>query len=384
MFGKRIRLFKLLGFAVNIDLSWLVLALLITWSLARGLFPYQYEHLPRLAYWFMGAAGAVGLFGSIIFHELCHSLVARRFGMPMKGITLFIFGGVAEMDEEPPGPKAEFLMAIAGPASSALVGALGFMIAALAAEWLPTPILGVIEYLTLINFVLMAFNLLPAFPLDGGRVLRAALWQWKKNFRWATRIASRLGSFFGAFLVILGILNILRGNAIGGIWQSMIGLFLGKAAKSSYDQAMLSSALEGETVRKFMNTEPVVAPAGILLKDLVERYVYRYHFKMFPVVEGGTLVGCITTRMIKEVPQEAWGARTVGDAAGRCSQENSISPDTPAVKALGLMGRTGNTRLMVVEHGALAGIVTLKDIMSLIATKRYLEENDQEQVRKVK
>ena len=245
MFGRRVRLFKLLGFAVHIDMSWLVLALLITWSLARGLFPYQYEKLSSITYWSMGAAGALGMFASIIFHELCHSLVARRFGLPMKGITLFIFGGVAEMDEEPPSPKAEFFMAIAGPASSILLGLFGYVVSVAGEEWLPVPVAGVLEYLTIINFVLAGFNLVPAFPLDGGRVLRSALWQWKKNFRWATRIASKLGSFFGTVLIFLGILNILRGNVIGGIWQSMIGFFLGNAARMSYHQVLMRRALEG-------------------------------------------------------------------------------------------------------------------------------------------
>jgi Zn-dependent protease len=374
MFGRRIRLFKLLGFAVHVDLSWLVLALLITWSLARGLFPYQYEKLPSLTYWSMGAAGALGMFASIIFHELCHSLVARRFGLPMKGITLFIFGGVAEMDEEPPGPKAEFFMAIAGPISSILLGVLGYAATTTGEAWLPDPVAGVLEYLTIINFILAGFNLLPAFPLDGGRVLRAALWQWKKNFRWATRIASKLGAFFGAVLIFLGILNVLRGNVISGIWQFMIGLFLRNAARMSYQQVLMRAALAGGTVRQLMNTGPVTAPASLSIKDLVEGYIYRYHYKMFPVVEGDTLVGSITTRRVKEVPRAEWASRTVGEVASRCSPENTIGPGVDAIKALGVMSRTGNSRLMVVEDGRLAGIITLKDIMGLLAVKLDLEE----------
>ena len=374
MFGKRIRLFKLLGFAVHVDLSWLLLALLITWSLARGFFPQQYEEFSSLTYWSMGAVGALGMFASIIFHELCHSLVARRFGLPMKGITLFIFGGVAEMDEEPPSPKAEFFMAIAGPLSSILLGLFGYAVIILGEGRLPAPIAGVIEYLTVINFILAGFNLVPAFPLDGGRVLRSALWQWKKNFRWATRIASKLGSFFGTVLIFIGILNILRGNVIGGLWQAMIGLFLGNAARMSYQQVLVRRALAGGTVRQLMSKEPVIAPASISIKDLVEGYIYQYHFKMFPVVDGGALVGGITTRMVKKVPQEEWDRRTVGEVASRLSPENSIGPDEDAVKALEAMSRTGNSRLMVVEGGRLVGIITLKDIMGLLAVRLDLEE----------
>ena len=173
MFGKRITLFKLFGFSVHVDLSWLVIAALITWSLAQGLFPHQFEGLPAAAYWIMGAAGAVGLFFSIVFHELFHSLAARRFGIPMTGITLFIFGGVAEMDDEPPNPKAEFFMAIAGPLSSIVLGVMFYALFIIAElqEW-PLIAAGVLGYLGVINWILAAFNLLPAFPLDGGRVLR--------------------------------------------------------------------------------------------------------------------------------------------------------------------------------------------------------------------
>jgi Zn-dependent protease len=336
MFGRRIRLFKLLGFAVHIDMSWLVLALLITWSLARGVFPYQYEKLSSATYWFMGGAGALGMFASIIFHELCHSLVARRFGLPMKGITLFIFGGVAEMDDEPPSPKAEFFMAVAGPASSILLGLFGYAITAAGKAWLPVPVAGVLAYLTFINFVLAAFNLVPAFPLDGGRVLRSALWQWKKNFRWATRIASKAGSFFGTVLIFLGILYVLRGDVISGIWQIMIGLFLGNAARMSYQQVVMRKALEGGTVRQFMNTEPVTAPGSISLKDLVEG-IYTGTTLKCSLLSREDRSWAASTRMVKEVPQGEWGRRTVGEVAGRCLPENTIGPDEDAIKALGVM-----------------------------------------------
>jgi Zn-dependent protease/predicted transcriptional regulator len=377
MFGRRIRLFKLLGFAVHVDPSWLVLALLITWSLSQGFFPEQYEKLPPLTYWAMGAAGALGMFASIVFHELSHSLVARRFGLPMRGITLFIFGGVAEMDDEPSSPKAEFFMAVAGPASSVLLGTAMFAVSAAGEAWLPIPVTGVLEYLAIINVILAAFNLVPAFPLDGGRVLRSALWHWKKNFRWATRIASKIGSFFGMALVLLGVLSILRGNVIGGIWQAMIGLFLGNAARMSYQQVLARRALEGGTIRQFMTKDPVVVPTSLALQDFVERYVYRHHFKMFPVVEGGVLAGCVTTRRLREVPQAEWGTRTVGEIAGRCSPENTIGPDVDAMQALGVMSRTGNSRLMVVEGGLLVGVITLKDIMGLLSVKLDLGDEEQ-------
>ncbi|MFW6129366.1 MAG: site-2 protease family protein, partial [Candidatus Aminicenantaceae bacterium] len=203
MFGKGITLIKLFGFKVKIDFSWLILGILITWTLAEGLFPHLYKDLSSLTYWLMGVAGALGLLFSIVFHELWHSLIARKFGLPMKGITLFVFGGVAEMSEEPPSPKAEFFMAVAGPISSAVLGLglFGVFFLGASGNW-PKSITGVINYLGFLNIILAGFNLLPAFPLDGGRVLRSVLWGWKDNIRWATRISSKIGGAFGIALIV--------------------------------------------------------------------------------------------------------------------------------------------------------------------------------------
>ena len=218
MFGRRVRLFKLLGFEVRIDLSWIVIAVLVTWSLADGLFPYLYPRLVKKVYWEMGVAGALGLFASIVFHEFCHSLVARKFGMAMKGITLFIFGGVAEMGEEPPTARAEFLMAAAGPLSSFFLSGVFYFIfqAGLSGDW-PEPVNGVLRYLYGINALLAVFNLLPAFPLDGGRILRSILWGTKQDLQWATRISAGIGSGFGIVLIVLGIFRVLGGD-IYGVW----------------------------------------------------------------------------------------------------------------------------------------------------------------------
>ncbi|OGW49644.1 MAG: peptidase M50 [Nitrospirae bacterium GWC2_57_9] len=376
MFGKGITLFRILGFAVRVDLSWLILALLVTWSLAVGLFPNARLGLAVSTYWWMGLAGAAGMFVSILFHEFCHSLVARRFGMPMKGITLFIFGGVAEMDDEPPGPRAEFYMAVAGPLSSIVLG-LAFYVALLALEGSKAlaAVTGVLGYLAFINWVLAAFNLIPAFPLDGGRVLRAALWHWKKDLRSATRIASRLGSAFGLVIIFLGVVNILLGNVIGGLWQFMIGMFLRSAAQMSYQQVLVRRSLQGAPVARFMNPDPVTAPASINIRELVENYLYRYHFKMLPVRDNGRLIGCISTQKIKSIPRGEWDRRTVAEAMDHCSAENSVRPDTDAMKAFSLMGRTGNNRLMVVEDDRLLGIITIRDIMGYLQTSMELEEN---------
>ena len=199
---RKIELFSLSGFKVSLDPSWFILAVLITWSLATSYFPFSYENLSKQTYWLMGVAGALGLFVSIVLHEFAHSWVARRNGLPMKGITLFIFGGVAEMTEEPPSPEVEFRVAVAGPIASIVISVACFAMTLAGRQVpLPVPVTGVLAYLALINLVLVAFNAVPAFPLDGGRVLRSVLWRWKEDLRWATRITSRIGGGFGLLLI---------------------------------------------------------------------------------------------------------------------------------------------------------------------------------------
>ncbi len=375
MFENRISLFKILGFQVWMDSSWLVLALLITWSLAEGYFPAEIEGLSKNTYWLMGAVGAVGIFGSIVFHELWHSLVARRYGLAMAGITLFIFGGVAEMTEEPPSARAEFMMAIAGPVSS--IGlAIGFLGLhnILQKTTLPPPVLAVIFYLGFINGLLAAFNLLPGFPLDGGRLLRAALWAWKDNFRWATGIASRTGSAFGIALILLGLFTFITGNIIGGIWYFLIGSFLRNAARASLQQAVMKQYLQGEAVQKFMNKDIITVAPSISVEELVEDYVYKHHFKMFPVLEDQKLVGCVSTAHVKEIAREDWANKKVGDVAESCSDENTISPDADAMDALSAMNRTGRSRLLVVEGDKLLGLISLRDLLQFLSLKLDLEK----------
>jgi Zn-dependent protease/predicted transcriptional regulator len=373
MFGKRITLFRLLGFTVQVDASWLILAILVTWSLATGLFPSYYPGLIKATYWWMGVSGAIGLFASIVFHEFCHSLVARRYGLPIKGITLFIFGGVAEMEKEPESPRTEFLMAAAGPVSSMLLAGAFFVFGTAGAGAWSTPVRAILMYLAYINAMLAGFNLLPAFPLDGGRVFRSALWHWKDNLRWATRIASRVGSGFGFGFIFLGVFSLLTGNLIGGIWWFLIGMFVRNASQSSYQQVLLKRALEGEPVRRFMKPDPVTVKPLTSLEGLVEDYVYRYHYKMFPVVEGDRLVGVVTLKQLKEVARAEWGRITVGQVAERCTAANTVDADSDALEAMARMSRTGNSRLLVLDGGRLVGILALKDLLKFLAIKMDFE-----------
>ncbi len=374
MFSKAIPLFKLRGFQVNLDASWLILAFLITWTLAVSYFPMQQPGLSPAAYWAMGVGGALGLFVSIVLHELGHATIARRDGVPMKGITLFLFGGVAQMDREPPTAKSEFRMAIAGPIVSYVLAAVFYVAYGLAqGSGAPAAAVGVLLYLAVINAVLATFNLLPAFPLDGGRVLRSALWARNKDLRKATRTASQAGSFFGILFIVLGVMSIFGGNFIGGMWWALIGMFLRGASQMSYRQVEIREALEGTPVSQFMKTDPVTVRPDLSVQELVDDYVYRHHHHMFPVVSGPRLKGCVSTGQIKNVPKEQWPHTTVAQIFAPCSEENTIAPSTDSMKALAQMQKTGNSRMLVAEDENLIGVVTLKDLLGFLAVKLDLD-----------
>jgi len=374
MFGKGIHLFKLFGFGVELDWSWLIIAALVVWSLAAGYFPAFYPDMATTTYWWMGVVGAVGLFASIVVHEFSHSLVARRYGLEMRGIRLFVFGGVAQMDEEPNTPLAEFMMAIAGPITSVLIAALAYGVYSLGVrlDW-STPPRAVLFYLAWINGLLVVFNMIPAFPLDGGRVLRSALWKIKDDLRWATRIATYAGSVFAVFLIVMGLMSLFTGNFIGGMWWVLLGLFLRAASESSYQQVLVHRVLGNVPVKRVMRTDVQTVSPSISIEELVDNHIYRHHFKMFPVTENGHLLGCITTRRIKEVPREEWSTRTVGELAQECTADNSISPDMDAMQAFKMMTSDGESRLLVVEDDQLRGVISLKDVSRLISLKLELE-----------
>lgn len=376
MFGQSIILFRLVGIDVKVDFSWLILAILITWSLATGFFPARYEGLQTTQYWGMGVFGALGLFLSILLHEMAHSLVALRYGLPIKGITLFIFGGVAEMGREPPHALAEFNIAIAGPLAS-LALALTFWVGAngLASLSLDLPIVGVLAYLALLNGVLAVFNMVPAFPLDGGRVFRALQWQRTNDFAAATRKAARLGGYFGIFLIVAGVLSLVTGNVIAGLWWGMIGLFLKGAASAAEAEVGMRAVFENKPVALFMNAEPICVSPVLSLVELVEKYIYRYHYDAFPVVQDGELLGIVEASAVRQIPREEWGHTPVSAVQAPVSEQNTISADEDANKALTKMRLAHNGRLLVTDGGKLVGILVLKDMLELLSLRAELESN---------
>ena len=374
MLKRKITLFKLLGFTVSLDASWVIILFLVIWSLAKGLFPAYYLDLSEANYWRMGLAGAIGLFISIIIHEFSHALVARKYGLEIKGITLFIFGGVAEMKDEPKNPKTEFFMALAGPVTSMMLSVLFAALYQIAGTMeLSKPIMGILGYLSAINMILAIFNMVPAFPTDGGRILRSILWWIKGDIKWATKMASRVSFIFAILIIFNGVMYMLGGNLISGIWWILIGTFLFNAAGSSYQSLMIKQSFEGKTVRDFMNPNPVTVPSGITLDEFVETYLYRYHYKMFPVIQGNEISGLITIQSLKTHPQEEWKKIHISQAMQAKDQDNSIAADTPVKDALSQMNETGLSRLLVTQKEKTVGIITLKDLLEFFTLKMELE-----------
>jgi Zn-dependent protease len=379
MFLHRVRIFSLAGFTVWVDASWLIFAALITWTLADGVFPSMVPDLPQATYWWMGVAGAIGLFVSIVFHEMSHSLVARRFSIPITGITLFIFGGVAELHQEPGSAKGEFWMAVAGPVSSMLLGTVFLIAAKIAYSAAPQSVFGLLSYLGSINWLLALFNLLPAFPLDGGRMLRSLLWGRSNNFALATRIATGLGAVFGTILILAGGLYVLTGSLVNGVWMFLIGMFLHGAAGAARLQMEITQTFSGRRVSSLIIDRPVGAPPDLPLKSVVDDYFYRYHHKTFPVLRGGMLTGCITTEKLRQIDQAQWGQLRARDAANVCPPDAIIRPDADALDALTKMQRSGRDELLVVDqNGEYEGLLRLADMVQLLSIKKALGQRTTE------
>jgi Zn-dependent protease/predicted transcriptional regulator len=373
IFLHRVKLFSLFGFEVSVDASWLLLAVLIAWTLAGSVFPGITPGLTRVEYWIMAGFATAGLMMSIVFHETAHSLVARHYGLPIRSITLFIFGGVAEMTAEPNRPRDELLMAAAGPAASLLLAAICYVLLIGVAAWDgPVTVAGVLWYLGLINFILAVFNLVPAFPLDGGRIFRAALWSWRGDLVSATRIAAGAGNLFGALLIVLGLIGVLQGDFVGGMWRFLIGMFLRGAASASYSETLARRLLAGIPIAQIMNPDPITLAPDTSVQAFIDDYVYRHHHRWFPVVEDGTVVGSVAMQQAASVDRALWPTIPVRRIMRPVSPDDAVEPDTDAYTALMQMRRSGQSRLMVLHHGRLFGMVSSRDLLDILSLEREL------------
>ena len=356
-----LQVFRVAGIPVRIDVSWLLVFALISWSLAAGYFPRVVPDLSPGAAWVHGVVAAVLLFASVFLHELAHALVALRHGVRVASIRLHVFGGVSELESEPPTPRAELLIAAVGPLTSFALAAVfyGLGRAAGAAPWFGA----LTGYLTVVNLIVGLFNLVPGFPLDGGRVLRALLWWWSGQLGWATRWASRAGTAFAGVLMALGVFRTLGGEVVGGLWFVLVGLFLYQAAQASYELARLRARLEPLRVAEVMTRQPITVDAVTPLGAVLDGPLATRRVAGFPVIRGERLVGFLPWRRVAD----GAGGATAGDVMVPVGPDDVVAPQSSAWQAFLKIAGNDVGRVAVVDAGRLVGIVSRHDLQHAVA-----------------
>jgi Zn-dependent protease/predicted transcriptional regulator len=370
------RLGSVIGFDIRIDFSWFIIFFLILWSFTMAVFPAQLPGLSSNVYLAMGLSGALLFFISLLLHELSHSVVARAKGIPVEGITLFLFGGVAQTKSEARSAGDEFQIAFVGPLMSFALGALFFVAAGVArAAGIHPSVVEVSRYLGLLNIVLATFNLLPGFPLDGGRVLRAIVWKVTGDITRATQIASAAGQLLGFLLVLFGLWQVFTTNLMSGLWLVLIGWFLRNAALGAYRQHLTQEALVDATARETMTAAPETVSPDITLDELANQHFLRRRFVAFPVADGDVPLGIVTLNQLKEVPREDWPHRTARDVMTPAAEPIVVRPDEPLVNVVEKLRESPVRRLLVVRDGHLEGIITASDIAGWVGKTRLLRQS---------
>lgn len=358
---------------IEVHPSWVITFFLVSFTLAVGLFPAALPDRSAALYWPMAVITALLFFSSVLVHELAHAFTALAHRIPIRRITLFIFGGLAQIGGEPKRPGVEFQVAIAGPLASLAIAAVGWAFAVLFTwfRWEPPAV--VAAYLFRINLALALFNMVPAFPLDGGRVLRAILWWRMRDMDRATRVVSALGQAFAMLLMFFGITGLFAGQLIQGMWFAFIGWFLYQASLSGLQQTVLRETLGGVPVTHLMATQLVTVTADTTVQDLVDNYFYRYRYAAFPVFDdGNNVVGMVSLKEVRPVPRDQWPTVKVGDIAQPIGPEDCIDVGADAADALMRMAAGGRGRLLVTEQGRLVGLVSNTDVLRLIKIQQEL------------
>jgi Zn-dependent protease/CBS domain-containing protein len=367
MTNGNISLGRLGGVEVRINWSWLVIFALIVWSLAAGVFPSQNPGLSDGVHLAMAIVAALLFFASLLLHELGHAWQARREGMEIDGITLWLFGGVSQFKTRFSSAGAEFRIAVAGPLVSLGLG-VGFVLLALAG--LPSAVDGVVAWLGYINLSLFAFNMIPALPLDGGRVLRAALWQARGDLAWATQVAARIGQGFAYLFIGLGIAMFILQGSFSGAWLAFIGWFLLQAAGNEARYIATEAALDGLRVRDLMIRDPVTVDPDLTVRRFMDDVAWLRRFATYPVVDAGRPVGLLVFSSIASVPRSEWETQRMRDVMVPLSSVPQLAEDTKAVDALTMLSSPATNRALVVENGELAGLLSITDLARALEVRR--------------
>jgi Zn-dependent protease/predicted transcriptional regulator len=370
---NEIDLFKVAGVQIAIDYSWIVIFVLVLWSLSAGYFPELHPDYPRVEYWMVGLVATLLFFASIVIHELSHAIVANRLGQPVERISLFIFGGMAHLGHEPTSARDEFKIAAAGPLTSFILGAIFLSIPrALALNHAFPMWASVFDYLGFINFALGLFNLLPGFPLDGGRILRAMFWARSGDFRQATARASEWGRGIAYGLIFLGAVEIFSGALVGGIWLIFIALFLKGAASASYQSIVIEQVLGSERVSDLMVRDPLTIDAATPITDAIHNHFMQHGYGGYPVIADGRVVGLISLSQVRECPAEERAHKRVGDIMRPLQPAIVIAPDAPVSNALRQMAESDSGRLLVMEQERLVGLLSRSGVAHFIMLRSQL------------
>ena len=367
------RLMKIAGIQITIDASWFVVFILVGLSLSMGYFPRQFPGQSPATYWAAGLLATLLFFGSILVHELAHALMARRAGMHIPEITLFIFGGVARLSAEARDARTEFRIAIVGPLTSFVLALLFWGLNQALETDEPSLLGAVLSYLTWINVAVGIFNLIPGFPLDGGRVLRAFLWQRYGSLTMATRTASDIGKGFALVLMFFGGIQIFTGSLLGGLWLIFIGMFLRGTAEGGYEEVVLRQALAGVTVQDVMTRSVVCVPPNLSISQLLSEYFLRYGYHGFPVAQNGKVSGVISLQDVQHIPEDQRSATTVEQTMQPLSDRTTIAPQVPLTNALSKMAHEGSGRLLVMQDATLQGMITKTGLLRFLEIKRILD-----------
>jgi len=372
MSRNHLRLGKVFGIPIRIDASWLLIFVWVTWSLAASYFPRMYPLWSSALNWGVAVATSLLFFGSVLLHELGHALVARSQGTPVRDITLFLFGGVSNIVDEPRTARDELIMALAGPlVSLALAGLLGLVHLLLGR--ISQPLAALALFLAGLNLSLGLFNLIPGFPLDGGRVLRAILWGVRKDLTWATMWASMVGQVVAYLFILAGIVRAFLDDWVSGLWMAFVGLFLENAARSANSQLTLRSLLDGHVVGEIMSREcPSLSPQ-LTLDVLVGQHLLTGTRRCFTVVARDSVLGLLTVHNVRRVPRQEWRTTHVSDILTPLDQLRVVDPQTPLWKALQEMTVEGVNQLPVLEEDKLVGMISRDNLLTFIRKRSELE-----------
>ncbi len=364
-----IRIFRIAGIDIYINFSWIIILVFLTFSLATGWFATLYPGWATATYWVVSLIAALLLFVSVLLHELAHSFVARARGLPVKSIVLFIFGGVSNIEREPGSSGVEFQMAFVGPLTSLVIGVVCYLLL-LVMRGSNSPVAAILGYLAVTNILLGIFNLIPGFPLDGGRVLRSIVWRISGNLVTATRVATIVGQIIAYLFILIGIFFFFTGNLLDGIWLGFIGWFLLSSAQTAGTQTIVKTSFQGVMVSQIMNSSPMTVPANISLQRLVHEYFIPQGLRSALVMQGDQLAGLVTLSDIRHVSQDQWPQTPVGYIMIPLERLHTVTPDQQLNDVLPLMTGRDVNQLPVVQDGRLVGILSRDAIMRFLEVRR--------------